>query len=366
MRHFLAIATTMAAAGFAAACSSDSVGPPPAPPVNWHSLDAKPKVDAGPPAPTENELHVAELYAASLAGGATPGPDPLASPGFAARFDTDAHFAFPGWQDVHGRDAVVRAHALLFGAFDRRAFAVARVWRTPSQQALAWTLTAVQARDWMGVSTSGRPVRVDGLTMLSTTDDGLIADVHVYFDAAVVKAQLGAGPKELQAAAAAQAQATATTAAVDAGAPGAVTIFDQTGSADEMSTVMLARASLDALEGNREAAYVDAMADDVEIHTLERAEPWRGKADARTYFRTIRKAIGQLDTTVLNAQGVPKYAVVEYTIAGEQLGPLLWIPGQRDKAIRLHVADVVEASDGKIRRIWRYSNPEEVLAPSPE
>jgi ketosteroid isomerase-like protein len=369
MRHFLAI--TMTAAGLAAACSSESVGPPPAPPVNWQSLDAKPKVDAAPPGPTESERRLAEVYATALTGGAANGPDPLAGPALGAHLDEDARFAFPGWQDVHGRDAVVRAHELLFGAFDRRILTLTRVWRTPSQQALEWTLTAVQTRDWNGVAATGRPVRVAGLTVLSTTDDGSIADVHVYFDAAAVKAQLGAGPKELQGLPMAQVALTppgsASSGAADAASPEAGSqVFDQSGSADEMSAVMLVRASLDALEGNREAAYADTMSDDVEIHTSERAQPWRGKADARAYFKAIRKAIGQLDTTVMNAQGVATFAIVEYTIAGEQLGPLFWMPAQRDKAIRLHVADVVEVSAGKIRRIWRYGNPEEVLKPSPE
>jgi ketosteroid isomerase-like protein len=373
MRHFLAI--TMTAVGLAAGCSSESVGPPPAPPVNWHSLDPKPKVDAARPGPTESERRLADVYATALGGGAANGPDPLTGPALGAHLDEDARFEFPGWQDVHGRDAVVRAHALLFGAFDRRIFTLTRVWRTPSQQALEWTLTAVQARDWNGVAATGRPVRVAGLTVLSTTDEGLIAEVHVYMDAAAVRAQLGAGPKELQALPMAQvapaplgsASSGMAEGMADASPPDAASkVFEQSGSADEMSAVMLVRASLDALEGNHEAAYADTMSDDVEIHTSERAQPWRGKADARAYFKAIRKAIGQLDTTVMNAQGVATFAIVEYTIAGEQLGPLFWMPAQRDKAIRLHVADVVEVGAGKIRRIWRYGNPEEVLKPSPE
>src|SRR5579859_4394471 len=108
MRHFLALAITTAVTGLATACSSDSVGPPPAPPVNWQSLDAKPRLDAGGAGPTANERRVAETYAAALGGGAnggddggTTGTDRIA--GLGGHLDGDVRLTFPGWQDVHGR-----------------------------------------------------------------------------------------------------------------------------------------------------------------------------------------------------------------------------------------------------------------------
>jgi hypothetical protein len=117
------------------------------------------------------------------------------------------------------------------------------------------------------------------------------------------------------------------------------------------------KAALDALENNNEAAYVASMTDDVDVSTLERASPARGKADARTYYKTMHKTIGQLDTTVMGAWGVGQFAIVEYSIAGEQLGPIMWIPAQRDRVVRWELVDVCEIHDGKIARIWRYDNP---------
>jgi hypothetical protein len=60
-----------------------------------------------------------------------------------------------------------------------------------------------------------------------------------------------------------------------------------------------------------------------------------------------------------------QYAVVEYTIAGEQLGPIGWVPAQKDAVIRLHLVDVNELRDGRIARIWRYDNPAETMTPGP-
>jgi len=39
-----------------------------------------------------------------------------------------------------------------------------------------------------------------------------------------------------------------------------------------------------------------------------------------------------------------------------------WIPAQGDKAIRLHIVDVVEIRDAKIARILRYDHPGEIVA----
>jgi ketosteroid isomerase-like protein len=328
------------------ACSGETVAQPPPAPVDWRSLQARPSVDAGAHTPTAKERAVAESYTAALE-----------SPGFgqlAAGLDDDARLAFPGMNDAHGRDAVIRAHDLLFGAFDQRKFATSRVWRTDSQQSVEWTMTGTQAHDWMGVTAAHKAVACKGLTILWTKDDGSITDVHVYFDVAVVKAQLGAGPKELV--------NLPRPSAVEAAA--GPQVFEQTGAPGENDNVASVRASLDAFENNNLPGYLAAMTDDVEVYVSERAQPLRGKDDARAYYRTMHKAIGQLDTTIANAWGIAQFAVVEYDIAGEQLGPIGWIPARRDNVVRFHVVDVVEVRDGKIARVWRYDNPAEAAGSS--
>lgn len=319
------------------ACTSETVAPPPAPPVNWHSFDAKP-VDAGTSAPTDKERALAEAYVAALG-----------SPSFAQLaplVDDEAHFTFPGMDDAHGRDPVVHAHDVLLGAFDQRKFVATRVLRTASEQTIEWTMTGVQARDWMRAPASQKPVVIDGVSLLWTKDDGSIADVHVYFDVAAVKAQVGAGPKGL----------VAFTPAVPPAAP--PQFVDQNGKDQDNAGVV--RAALDALENN-ESAYLNTLTDDVEVHTLERPDPARGKDEAKAYYKAMHKAIAQLDTTVVNSWGVSTFAVVEYTIAGEQIAPLGWVPVQKDAVIRLHVVDVAELRDGRIARVWRYDCPSEII-----
>jgi ketosteroid isomerase-like protein len=328
----------------AAACSGATVEQPQAPPVNWQSLNAQPVVDAGSDIVTAKERALADAYVAALA---SPGLGPLGP-----QLDEDAHFASPCLDDAHGRSSVAHAHDLLFGAFDDRHVTTSRVWRTPSEQTVEWTMTGIQARDWMGVSAKHKPVIFRGLTLLWTRDDGSITDVHVYIDVAVVKAQLGVGPKELL--------------ALPPLAPptGPAQVFEPTGSVEEKTEVGVVRSTLDALENSTEPEYIGAMADDVEVYTLARAQPARGKDDAKAYFKTMHKSIGQLDTTVDNAWGVAQFAIVEYSIAGEQRSPIGWVPVQRDKVIRLQIVDVAEVREGKIARIWRYDNPAQIAASS--
>jgi ketosteroid isomerase-like protein len=339
MRNAVWIAVVLGA--FAVACSS-SVGPPPQAPIDWAAFDAATAVKAPVNAPTAKEKGVAEAYAGALASPAFAQLAPL--------IDEDAHFSSPALEDARGRSQVVHAHEMLFGAFDQRRFVLTRVLRTASEQTTEWTMIGVQAHDWMRVAATSKPVAIRGLTLLWTKDDGSIADVHVYFDVAAVKAQLGTAPKGFP---------SVPAPAVPAGPP---EVIDQTG--QEADNLGVIRTELDAFERN-EGMYLASLTDDVEVYSLERPEAARGKDEAHAYYKAMHKAIAQLDTTIDNAWAVAKFAVVEYTIAGEQLGPIGWIPAQKDAVIQLHVVDVNELRDGRIARIWRYDDPAEILSPGP-
>ncbi len=320
---------------FVAACATEAVQRPPPPPVDWQSLQVRSAPDAGTLKATEKERAAADLYAKALA-----------SPGFAqlgSLLDEDPHFSF-GDKDTRGRERVIRAHDQLFGAFDERSFVTSRVFRTDRSQAIEWTMTGVQARAWMGLAATQKPVAIRGLTLLFTNDDGSVSDVHLYFDEAVVKGQLGVGPSELQ---------RLSPPPVPDGPP---QVFEQSGTSEEAGNVALVRAMLQALEDNQESAYLSTLASDVEVFTLDRVEPVRGKDAWQRLFRRMRKSIGDLDTVVPNAWGVQQFAVVEYSIAGLQLASLGRIPFVPNRLFSTRVVDIAEIRDGKITRIWRYDD----------
>lgn len=333
-------------ASSALSCSGETVARPPPAPVAWSSLEAPPTVDAGVDVLTAKERALPAAYCAAVSSQGFAGLAPL--------LDEDADFASPGQDNAHGREQVVRAHDELLGAFDDRRMTPARVWRTPSEQTIEWTFTGAHARDWKGIPPTRKPVAFKGVTLIWTKDDGSISDVHVYFDTAVARAQLGVGPKELLPLASSAPSPPA----------GPAQVFDQTetGSADENANVAVAKSALDALETHNAPAYVGAMADDVEVYTVEHNAPARGKSDAKAYYGAMHKGIGQLDTTVTGAWGVAQFAILEYAIAGEQIGPIQWIPAQRDKVFRYELVDICEIRDHRIYRIWRYDNPSQILA----
>lgn len=330
-----------------AACSSESVAPPPKPPVG--SLQANRVADAGGDVVTAKERALPNLYASAISS-STDARAPFSA--LVPLLDPDlAQFSSPGEPPAHEPAGIVAAHAGLFGAFDDRRLQLTRVWRTPAEQSFEWTLTGTHARDWKGVAASHKPVGFKGMTLLWTKDDGSITDIHVYFDVAAVRAQLGApGPKEL---------AGLPVPSAPSGDP---QVFEQAPAptATETSNVETVRAALSALESNDEAGYLAAMTDDLEVDSLERAEPGRGKDPAKVYYRALHKAVGQLDTNVTAAWGVGNFAVVEYSVNGEQLGPIGWIPAQRDKVVRFEVVDVCQMREGKISHVWRYDNPGEL------
>jgi hypothetical protein len=208
----------------------------------------------------------------------------------------------------------------------------------------------------MGVKAANKSVRISGMALLWTQDDGSIADLHLYFDLAAVKLQLGDGPRELVGVA-----KPAFGEVHDVGASESTSLFEQTASSAEASNVAVARTALIALEGSEVAGYEAVMADGVGVQTPGESAR-RGKGDAGAYFKAMHAAIGQLDATVTDAWGVGPFAVVEYTLAGEQVGPIDRVPVQRDKILVLHVVDVVEVASGQISAIWRYDNPSELLS----
>jgi predicted ester cyclase len=255
---------------------------------------------------------------------------------------------------AHEASGILRAHEKLFGAFDDRKMTISRIWRTPSQQTFEWTVTGKHVREWKGIAPAHKNVAFNGVTLLWTKDDGSVTDIHNYFDVAAVMAQLAGGPKELPKELQSLAQPTP--------ASGAPQSFDQTQtiSDEEKRNEAAVRASLDALENN-ESAYVGAFTDDVEIVSAERATPAKGKADVKAYYKAMHKAIGQLDTNAMGAWGVGKFVIVEYSVNGEQLGPIGWIPAKRDNVVRFEAVDICEMRDGKIAKVWRYDNPAEML-----
>jgi predicted ester cyclase len=259
--------------------------------------------------------------------------------------DEAAHFWFAG-REALGPAAVVGHHAAIFGAFAQRQFKATRLLLAASAQAIEWTMTGTQTGPWQGLPASGKPVVIRGLSLVGTSDDGIITDIRMYFDQAVVKAQLGVGPADL----------LALPPATVSDAPPLV--VEQPAPDHAATNAGVMRMMLQDLEDAKESDFLATFADDIQVFTQDRAEPMTGKQAARGYYRTLHKAIRQLDTVTENAWDVGQFAIVEYSITGVQRTPLGRIPLVPDRALNLRFTDIAEIHDGKITRIWRYDDLE--------
>jgi hypothetical protein len=148
-----------------AACSSETVAPPPKPPVG--SLEpvaaAGPKVDTV----TAKERALPDLYAKALSSSGTDGGPQFGDLGPLMNADLTG-FSSPGTTPQHEPTAIVAAHDKLFGAFDDRRMTLTRIWRTPGEQTLEWTMTGTHAREWKSIAPTHKPVMIKGVTLLWT------------------------------------------------------------------------------------------------------------------------------------------------------------------------------------------------------
>jgi len=210
-----------------------------------------------------------------------------------------------------------------------------------------WTMSGIQSGDWMGIKPSQKPVSIRGLGLFWFDSKGLVSDTHFYFDVGAIMAELGAGPKGVEAPSLA-----ATT-------PGDVATA--TGSEAEKHDVSIVNASWDAFEAKNEAGYLAPMADDVEVFRPDHGNPERGRAERKKFFKWAAGGIGSLSQTPLNAWGIGPFVIEEYSLAGVHSGVLTGAPPS-GHALRLHYVDIDELKDGKIVRQWVYGNSMELLA----
>ena len=333
----------LAALALVAACSGGTVAQPPPAPVNWQSF-ARPAFDAGANAPTAKESAIAQQY-----------DDALASAGFALLghvLDEDARFSFPGpgLDDVHGRDAVVQAHVALFGAFEQRHFVTSRLTRTAAEQTVEWTMSGVQARDWMGAAATQKPVVIKGATLLWTKDDGTLTDIHVYFDVAAVKAQLGAGPKELEG---------LPPPALPAGSRRSSTRRGK-------SPTTPRRYARRSTRSRTRATPRTSRSWPTTSRSTRSIAPGRRAARraARLLPRDaqVDRPARHLDRQRLLRRHLRRRRVLDHGRAdrADRLGPPAARPG--GEAARVEIDEVQNA---KIARVWRYDNPSEMATPGP-
>jgi ketosteroid isomerase-like protein len=326
------------------ACGSAAVDQPGPAPVDPRLFqDAGPRVVAH--VKTADEIQKAERESVAVVLGGYAQDEFKAS---LPKLDPEGNLSFPGLSEATDRDGAVKVLADLFGAFSGRAFTLGRIWQAPHALTVEWTMSGVQAREWMGVKPTQKPVSIRGLALYWFDQNGLVSDTHLYFDVGATLAELGAAPKGIEA------------PLPLSGAP-QTSVVVATGSDEEKKNLALVNASWDAFEAKNEAGYLAPLADDIEVFRLDRANPEKGKADRKKFFKWAANGIGSLSQTPLNDWGIGSFVVEEYTLTGVHSGRLT-DTAPSGHALRLHYVDIDELKDGKVVRTWTYGNSLELYA----
>jgi steroid delta-isomerase-like uncharacterized protein len=338
---FVTLTLLLASLSSCGSAEVEQPSPPPVDPRVYKPLAAQ--VATPQKTPLERAREAADGFQRSLAQGDTKALSEL--------LDPDVDFTFPGRSDATDRPGTLKALDELFGAFSGKKLATSRIFQIGEAAVVEWAMTGTQSAAWMGVPPSQKEVGLRGVTLLWFNLNGLVNEVHIYFDCGSVLAELGAAPNK----------------AIQAGPPASpastpvVTVAG--GTAEEKANVALVNASWDALEAKNEAGYLTPIADNVEVTRMDRSGVEKGKEDRRKYFHWVASGISSLAQTPLNAWGAASYVIEEYTFTGVHSGNLTSLPPS-GHALRLHYLDIDELQNGKIVRIWSYGNSLELYAES--
>src|SRR5580658_6831947 len=339
--HFIALVPSVLLACLSA-CGSAEVEQPAAPPIDPRLYKPALAQAAGAQkSPLERNRGAAEAFARELAQNDAKALSEL--------LDPDVDFTFPGRSDATDRPGTLKALDELFGAFSSRTYAADRVWQIGEAIAVEWAMKGTHSSPWMGVAPTQKEVSIRGVTLQWFNLNGLINEVHVYFDCGSVLAQMGASPNK----------------SIEAGPPAifapSPVVTLASGSADEKANVGIVNASWDALEAKNEAGYLAPMVNGIEVTRADRAAVETGKEERKKFFHWVVAGVSSLSQTPLNAWGAGNFVIEEYTITGVHSGKLTAQPPS-GHALRLHYLDIDEMQGGKIVRTWTYGNVLELYA----
>jgi len=210
---------------------------------------------------------------------------------------------------------------------------------------LAWTGTMTGE---MGeTKPTNRPVGQRRVHVYFFTDDGLVKEVHQYFDAAGLRAQMK-GEKNAP-----------PLVPLPTGDP---EVHVAKGAPDEDKLVGWAKQFDEALSTDDAKKATALLADDVEYDPLD-APALKGKKANAKALESFFKAFPDQKWTPTNVWGVDGFVVVEHVFTGTPKLPFGRFTKVTGKPVTgEHVLEIWQPNaEGKLLHAWSYSNPTEAL-----
>lgn len=318
------------------AVETPKVAPPPSATVE--APDAAPAASATPPAAPPFDAFTAARTIME-------GFNRQDSMKYGGAYTADAVLAIAGSPDYKGAQ-IVAEHQRLIEAFpDTRmnGFRLLSVGNKDGDGGLAvleWVLSATQQSDWMGVKPAGKGVGVRGVSVMWLAGDGTIKNEHRYYDVANMLGQVGGLPGKWRAIPMIPAQMKSVPA---------------TGAASESANVDTVKKMLASLEAKKEADFLGAQNDSVELDDLTRSESYLTIADTKKMYDAWTKSFTDLKIAITNAWGFGDFVAIEMVVTGKQTGAFDGYLAS-GKALSLHKVGVYQMKDGKVFKGWTYGN----------
>ena len=340
MKTAFVVAAVLGAVSLVVACDEDKKPAEPA-----ASAAAGPAASAASP-PVEPKASPAELQAKTLKSVVAAWNAHDATK-VAATYRPNGKLVIPGLPDFAGTAAIAQEAKDTFAAYSDFKLAVTRAYVHGSTVALEWVITGTNDGPNMGQKASGRSMGVQGGSVVTFDDQGLIVEDHRYVDLPTIMSQLD--PK-------AKAGSFRPVATLPAGA---TETRESKGTPDEAKTLADGKAFYVALE-TKGGDLSPFLTDDSTLDDMTSPAQLKGPKALVAYVAAVWKAVPDFTQTKPVQFAAGDVMVTEGATAGTQKGAFGPLKAS-NKPVSTRYLDFQQMKDGKAGRDVTYGDSAEML-----
>jgi len=251
-------------------------------------------------------------------------------------------------QETTGRDQYVARQQKLLTAVPDLKFAFDHAWSKGNVAVTTWSWTGTDTGGLHDGKPTGRPVGVEGLTIVWFNDDGLVKEAHIYSNRGTLDAQLD--PK---------AKKGSFRPVPTQEMP--VETIGSTGSPDEDKLLDAVKPFYVALDEKKEADVLSFGTDDTTIDDYTDPAQVKGKKELKaTYGKWVKHFPDFKQLPLTNQWAVQDFVISEGVFTGTNKVGIGGHPPS-NKPASIHFVDIVQLKDGKIAHLWTFANDHELM-----
>jgi len=252
-----------------------------------------------------------------------------------------------GWHAMRGRSAIEAEHAGLFAAFPDLKLAVTRVFASGHTVAYEWVTRGTNTGAFMGAPATGKVVGFQAASLLTFDDDGFISLDHTYIDDVTIAVELGLAPGK-----------TRPMPAM----PSAPPVWTQaSASPEETALAESARKNWPELWSKKDTkGYESAFTPNAIHREIASPNDFSGKQALMAEYKLYATSVPDMHVEVDRLFTAGRFAVLEFTFAGTQKGPLGPLKAT-GKPFTIHGLDIDAFDGARYSEANTYSNAREFL-----